>query len=189
MIGLLVQEPQPAGRITGADLRSIARAAFFARSRITPRRVLTATGAFEELPLLYFQAVVRDSLLPQITEACALATYGIRHDWEAARSPCAVLYFMLAQQVLRRAEDAVPGTDLHERLVPRAHKFGLGRTRDLRTSGPSYIFPAHIMLRYRMPSIAPRKHAVTPTPNALCPSGSLLLSLKAFRRHACSPAP
>lgn len=58
---------------------SVALAAFFSRSIVTPRRLQTVTGVFEELPLFYFKTIGTRSSLQHITLACAAAAYGIRH--------------------------------------------------------------------------------------------------------------
>lgn len=54
--------------------------AFFSRLILTPRRLQTVTGFWEELPFYYIFNLDASTSLRHVTAACAAAAYGIRHD-------------------------------------------------------------------------------------------------------------
>lgn len=66
------------------SLENAVLTAFLLRSVIVPRRLQTATGFLEELPVIYYQNGGHQSPLHDATVACAFASYAIRHDCAAA---------------------------------------------------------------------------------------------------------
>ncbi|KAK4497609.1 hypothetical protein PRZ48_010262 [Zasmidium cellare] len=92
---------------------NVALTAFFLRSIVTPRRLQTVTGAFEELPFFYLRTTGTEATLQPITLACATAAYGIRHDSASAlataRSTYDVAIGQLSDDILAFSDCSAPG--------------------------------------------------------------------------------
>lgn len=84
---------------------NLALSLFFSRSILTPRRLQTVTGFWEELPFFIIQHIgfssspSSSSSLPLITSACAAAAYGIRHKSDSALIEARAAYDVAIEQL------------------------------------------------------------------------------------------
>lgn len=82
---------------------NLALSLFFSRSILTPRRLQTVTGFWEELPFFLLQHIgsssSSSSSLQSVTRACAAAAYGIRHNSDPALLEARTAYDAAIEQL------------------------------------------------------------------------------------------
>ncbi|GAM91273.1 hypothetical protein ANO11243_093210 [Dothideomycetidae sp. 11243] len=119
---------------TECPSRAFARSLFFARSVVTPRRLQSVTGMLDELLPTYLQNVSTDCCIQEITDACALLGYGIRHDCEPALAEARSIYdkaiAALSREVAAFTPSASAGTTVLSVLLCLYYEFFMSLQED-----------------------------------------------------------